>query len=436
MCRSRVSASPRQSATPAARSAVGTLALLALMFFDCGPAPRAPLDDDARRYVRLAAALGERDPDSLDFYAGPADVVADIRRNPPPLAAIKRDAGSLSAHFRARHDPDPVERIRVRTLVRDLSALIARVDLLTGTRLPYDRESVAFFGVAPGPIDERRLAGIRSQIAERVGHDGRLVDRYTAFAARFTVPADRLPQVMRAAIEECRRRTIAHVALPPEEELRLEFVRDKPWSAFSRYLGDARSVVQINTDFLFTVDQALQIACHEGYPGHHVRNMQIAPRRDSAGPPERSIQLMFSAEALESEASAMLAPDVAFPLEERVAFLRERLFPLAGLEPAGAQRHVDVERLVGELQDVHADVTRRYLDGALEFARAVSAFEEQALVPHAEALVKYINQFRSYVTTYTAGRQMLAARLAACAGRDRTDETRWRCFKTETLSVP
>jgi len=384
--------------------------------------------------VRLAVALGERDPDSLDFYAGPADAVADIRRDPPPLTAIKRDAESLSARVRAQRDPDPVERIRVQALVRDLAAMIARVDLLTGTRLPYDRESVAFFGVAPGPIDERRLSGIRSQIADVVGHGGRLVDRYAAFAARFTVPADRLPEVMRAAMAECRRRTVAHVALPADEQIRLEFVRDKPWSAFSRYLGDARSVVQINTDFLFTVDQALQVACHEGYPGHHVRNTLTAPRRDDAGRPvERSIQLMFSPEALVSEASAMLAADAAFTKEERVRFLRERLFPLAGLDATDVQRHADLERMVGDLQSVHAEVTRRYLDGGLEFARAVTALEEQALVPHAEALVKYINEFRSYVTTYTAGKQILDARVAACAGPDPTDDIRWRCFKTETL---
>jgi hypothetical protein len=413
------------------KKACATCALL----LACGCTARPSLDQDARQYVRLAVALGERDPDSLDFYAGPADAVADIRRDPPPLTAIKRDAESLSVRLRARHDPDPGERMRVGALVRDLAAIITRVDLLTGTRLPYDRESVAFFGVAPGAIDEPRLAGTRSRIADVVGEGGRLVDRYAAFAAGFTVPADRLPGVMRAAIEECRRRTIAHVALPPGEQVTLEFVRDKPWSAFSRYLGDARSVVQINTDFRFTVDQALQVACHEGYPGHHVRSTLTAPRRDSGGrPPERSIQLMFSPEALESEGSALLAADVAFTTEERVRFLRDRLFPLAGLDAAGAERHVELERLVADLQSVHAEVARRYLDGRLEFARAVTALEEQALVPHAEALVKYINQFRSYITAYTTGKQIVDARLAACAGPDPTAAIRWRCFKTETLS--
>lgn len=410
------------------------LALLALATIGCRPAQQSPLDEEARRYVRLAVALGERDPDSLDFYAGPEGAVGDVRRDPPPLPAIKLEARELARRLSA-DTFGPAEAIRAHALSADLAAIAARVDLLTGTRLPFDRESAVFFGLVPPPADEARLTQIRSRIADLVGHGGRLVDRYTAFAARFTVPPDRLANVMRAAIGECRRRTLAHVALPPDEQVTLEFVRDKPWGAFSRYLGDARSTIQINTDFQFTVDQVLQIACHEGYPGHHTRNTLKAPRRDAADdPPERSIQLMFAPEALESEGAAMLAADVAFPAEERVRFVGEQLFPLAGLDRAGADRHVEVERLTGDLQAVQADVTRRYLDGGLEFARAVTVLEEEALVPHAEALVKYINEYRSYVTAYTAGKALVSSRVEACAGLRPADEIRWRCFKSETLT--
>ncbi len=414
--------------------ALGVLSLV-LAWPACGAPRRSPLDQDARRYVRLGVALGERDPDSLDFYAGRADAVAEVRRDPPALQTIRADARLLMARL-AQESFDRAAGPRVHALSADLSAMIARVDLLTGTRLRFDQETAAFFGVAPVAIDQHRLADTRARIARLVGSKGRLVDRYAAFASRYTVPPDRLELVMRAALDECRRRTMANMALPPGEQVALEFVRDKPWSAFSRYLGDAKSTIQINTDFLLTVDQALQLACHEGYPGHHVRNSLTAPHRDPAGlPPERSIQLMFTPEALASEASAMLAVDAAFSSEERVRFVRDRLFPLVGLDPGAAARHVEVERLVGDLQIVQADIARRYLDGELEFARAVTALEEQALVPHAEALVKYINEYRSYVTTYTIGSRILAAQIAACAGPDPGDDIRWRCFKTIALPV-
>ena len=159
--------------------------------------------------------------------------------------------------------------------MRDLAAISARVDLLTGVRLPFDAESRIFFGVAPAPARRNRASpATRAAIADSVGRGGRLVDRYAAFAARFT---DSRPigcrPVMEAAIDECRRQTLAHVALPAGEQAALEFVHNKPWSAYSRYLGGAHSVLQINADFRFTVDQALEVACHEGYPGHHVRNV-------------------------------------------------------------------------------------------------------------------------------------------------------------------
>ena len=314
------------------------IVLLVITAFACGRTASPSLDEEARRYVRLAVALGERDPDSLDFYAGPAELVADVRRNPPKLAAIRDEARVLTARLPAQRAVDPIQRQRVGIIVRNLAAIAARVDLLTGTRLPYDRESLAFFGAAPDPIDRGRIEAIRAEIAASVGGSGRLVDRYSAFASRFTVPGDRLHTVMQTALDACREATLPHVMLPPGEQVTLTFVHDKPWSAFSRYLGDGRSVIQINRDFQFTVDQALQVACHEGYPGHHVRNVLRTADDAVARWPERSVQLTFSPDSFASEASATAAADVAFPPDRRLAVVRDRLFPLAGLRRQARRR--------------------------------------------------------------------------------------------------
>src|SRR3954465_8519163 len=137
-----------------------------------------------------------------------------------------------------------------------------------------------------------------------------------------------------------------------------------------------------------------------------------------------------------AEAAGMTAIDVAFTAPERARIVHDRLCPLAHLDGCDATRHVAVERLVSELQFVQAEVARRYLDGELEFARAVTALEDGALVPHAEAAVKYMNEYRSYVTTYTTGRAAFAARLAACAGGDGSEDVRWRCFEELMLPRP
>jgi hypothetical protein len=411
-----------------------TAVLLLLLFVISGCGSRVasrPIEDEARQYARLAVALGERDVDSLDFYSGPADLVADIRRNPPPLAEIRRDAAALLSRLSAELDgATGVTAARAHAIRADLAALQARVDLLTGMRQPFDRESNAFFGIAPRPRDDGRGEAIRARVAELVCGHGRLVDRYAAFAARFVVDGDQLPPVMDAALAECRRVTTAHLPLPAGEHVTVEYVHDRPWSAFSRYRGAAHSVIQVNTDFRFTVDQALQIACHEGYPGHHTRNTLRSSAPDGAAPwPERWVQLTFSPSSMVSEAAGMAAIEVAFTASERARVVHDRLCPLAHLDGCDATRHVAVERLVGDLQVVQADVARRYLDGELEFARAVTALEEGALVPHAESAIKYMNQYRTYVTTYTAGRAAFAAELSACTGTDRTADARWRCFR-------
>jgi hypothetical protein len=379
--------------------------------------------------VRLAVALGERDPDSLDYYVGPADAVADVRRTPPSLAEIRTEAAQLSSTIAADTFADPEQP---RDLIADLKAIDVRAGLLMGRSLPYDEESRAFFGLAPEPIDQGHMAALRAQIAAIVGSKGRLADRYNEFAARFVVPQTKLPAVMQAAVEECRIHTVSHLALLPGEQVALEFVHDKPWSAFSRYLGAGRSRLEVNADFRFTVDQALEVACHETYPGHHTRSMLRASGAEPAHQ-ERLVQLIFSPDGLVSEASAMLAGRIAFSNAERERVERDRLFPLAGLQPDDVAQHIAVERLLTELQMVQADVARRYLDGRLEFVRAVQLLEDEALVPHAEATVKYINQYRSYVTTYTAGPVAFAARLAMCTGSDPDEKLRWRCFEREML---
>lgn len=73
--------------------------------------------------------------------------------------------------------------------------------------------------------------------------------RLESFRDRFVIPPDRLDAVMRAAIDESRRRTLAHVALPANESFVLEFVQDAPWSGYNWYKGGFDSLIQVNTDY-------------------------------------------------------------------------------------------------------------------------------------------------------------------------------------------
>src|SRR5436190_4330669 len=204
---------------------------------------RAALDDEAREYVRLAVALGERDPDSLDYYAGPSDLVADVRSHPPSLPDLERAADAAIArleHVDLGAGPVP----RRQRLIRELRALRTRAALLLGDRPRYDVESEALFGAVPGLPDDRRFARIRSRIdALLPAAAGRLVDRYAGYEHRFVVAAERVPDLFARALAESRRRTLAHLQVSTGETVTVEYVHNRPWAAYSRYQGNGHSVI-------------------------------------------------------------------------------------------------------------------------------------------------------------------------------------------------
>src|SRR5262249_35481944 len=119
---------------------------------------------------------------------------------------------------------------------------------------------------------------------------------------------------------------------------------------------------------------------------------------------------------------------LAFPEAERIAFVRDVLFPMVGIASGEAARYVHVEHLMRQLQIVQGDVAREYLDGHLEFVRAADRLSDEALAPNGGATLKFFNEYRSYVVTYTAGRQVAAETLAACTARWNHPST-WSCYE-------
>jgi len=230
---------------------------------------------------------------------------------------------------------------------------------------------------------------------------------------------------MAHAIDGCRAATSAHIRLPAGERVDVTYVRDSPWSAYTRYEGNAHSTIQVNAALPLTVDRALDLACHEVYPGHHTIELLLDTRL--SGRVEFLAQLAFSPQTLLHESASSVAATLAFSDAARVAFERDVLFPLAGLNTAEAARHVRISRLVGQLHGVEADVARRYLDGELDFPRASAALGNDALMASADETLKFLNRFRTYAATYTIGRDLFWRVLTAETKGDDV-EARWRAY--------
>jgi hypothetical protein len=231
---------------------------------------------------------------------------------------------------------------------------------------------------------------------------------------------------MDAALKVCRERTLVRVAMPAGEKVEVKYVVHKPWSAFSRYMGNDHSVIQVNVEFPLTVDRILDLACHEGYPGHHVfntlRDLALVKQK---GQQEGMVQLTFSPQSFVSEAAASYAPEMIFDEAERARVERDVLFPIAGLNEKNVDRYVHVERLVERLHTAEPEIAREYLDGRLEFVRAADALERETLMEHGETMLIYLNEYRSYMLTYTVGKDAVEEWVD---GKGKPSEQRWERY--------
>jgi hypothetical protein len=387
------------------------------------------LDQIARDYIRLVVGLGEHDADSIDYYYGPPEWVTDIRKTAPPLSEIRQSALKLVEVLTEMPIHDALSSNRKTFLAGQLQSIACRAASLSGSPLTFDQETRCFFGITvPPKSDEKALAETRSQISRLVGGHGNLAERYTAFESRYIVPQNHLEAVMRRAIQACRSQTLKHIALPSDEVIDLKFAGNEPWAGYSLYTGTHKSIVTINTDFTVTIDRALDLACHETYPGHHVFNMtrdDVVAKQGNA--PELMVQPTYSPQSFLSEGAATIASQVAFSPAERARFEREELLPLAGLPPIDVSQYLKVEALVNQLQPAIPVIARQYLDGQLEFSRASSTLEDTVLMGQTFDALKYMNEFRTYIVTYTYSPEYLKKYLPNWGTPDAEDR-RWNVY--------
>lgn len=415
------------------------LLLAAFLLAGCVSAEpaRESLDSIARDYVKLQLAIGGKEAGYIDAYYGPPELQAEAKTNADTPAALAQRAGVLTVRLRSLQDSrlDPMERRRRDFLLAQLKAASTRLAMMQGVKLPFADEAEALFGVRPELKPLSAYDPILARIERLVPGKGALADRVDAFQERFTIPRDRLDPVMRAAIAECRRRTAGHIPLPANERFTLEFVTGKSWGGYNWYKGDNESLIQINTDLPVRIGRAVDLGCHEGYPGHHVYNLLLEQKLAKArGWVEFTLYPLYSPQSFIAEGSANYGIELAFPAQEQLAFETKILYPLAGLPAAGAPQYLALQRAAQDLAGARFTIAADYLDGRISRAQAVELTRKYQLYSpaRAEKSVAFIDQYRSYVINYGLGLDMVRAAVER-AGPD--PAARWAAME-KMLSEP
>lgn len=400
-------------------------AMLAVSACATPPATRDSMNAIATDYVRMTLALGEREEGYVDAYYGPPEWLAAAKRDTRTAPQLGAEAARLTARLAALPPATGLEARRRAFMLGQLRAAETRVAMMGGARLAFADEAQGLFGVRPEIRPLSSFDPVLARIDALVPGPGPLSDRVDAFQNRFTIPRDRLEPVFRAAIAECRRRTLARVPLPAEEKFTLEFVTGKSWSGYNYYKGAYTSLIQVNTDLPIRISRAVDLGCHEGYPGHHAYNVllerELAKKR---GWTEFTVNPLYSPQSIISEGSANYGIELAFPGTEKLAFETRVLYPLAGLPTADAARYDALLTALQDLGGARFTISRDYLEGRLTREQAIALTRRYQLVSAKRAAqsIGFTDQYRSYVINYGLGLDMIRAHVE----RGQADAaTRW-----------
>jgi hypothetical protein len=400
-----------------------------------------PMNALAERYVKVVLALGRHDADYVDAFYGPPEWKKEADSTTLDLDTIAQRAAAIRDELTKVTPPDSTEelvRLRWRYLDRQLMALQARVRMLKGERLSFDDESKALYDAVAPTYPDSHFQTIVDALDTRFPGQGSLAVRYDSWRKPFTIPKEKLDAVFQAAIQAGRERTRQHFALPADESFTIEYVTNKPWSGYNWYQGSYRSLIQINTDLPIYIDRAIDLACHEGYPGHHAYNALLEKHlvRDR-GWMEFTVYPLYSPQSLIAEGTANFGIEVAFPGRERVEFEKKVLFPLAGLDPSRADEYYEVQALVDQLAYAGNEAARQHLNGGMSADRAAAYLEQYALYApdRAKQRVTFIEKYRSYVINYNFGKDLVRRYIESRGGTAADPAKRWTEFE-RLLSSP
>jgi hypothetical protein len=393
-----------------------------------------------REYVTLALNIGQYDPDFVDAYYGPDSLrpqaVTDTAVFPKDtliqrVATLKKELSALLAAT-----SNDTLRARAGWLDAQLTAFGRRIKVFSGENVAFDTESKELFDAVAPVYSEKHFQTLIETLDSILPGKGALPDRFQKVATRFVIPKNKIDTVFQVAIAEARKRTLEHYKLPGGENFKLEYVTDKPWSGYNWYKGNYQSLIQINVSQPIYIERAIDLACHEGYPGHHVFNVLLEKNMyHDRGLQEISLYPLFSPQSLIAEGSANYGISIAFPGDSQKQYCKQVLLPLAGLDTTGAALYFEALKIKSALNYARNEVARGLFSKSMTDKEAERWLTDYCLLSQKGATdyLKFIRKYRSYVINYNYGQDIVKNYIETQSGND--EAKRWNAFE-KLLSSP
>lgn len=405
------------------------------------------LDRIADSYVQLVLALGSH----VEGYVWLNLSEVDVPRSPPSLEEIVLEADRLSRDISAflASANGATDLLRGRALQKHLHAVRTKAASVDSEPRSFDTQLLDYYSAPPWDTGASVREDLLTELSDLLPGQGTLSERYELFLQDFIVPESRVPEVFEAAIAACRAQTLKFIELPQSERVEIGYIEGKAYNAMSDYLGDFHTRITLNTTLPLVVDQVIDLACHEAYPGHHVFEVL----REQELVRERSwIEYAILHDAVPalglSEGTAEYGIELAFQGPERTDLLA-KLMTISGLDPSRLTEFEEVQKIVRcaigieglmmpQVSFQSLRIAREYYDGRIARAQAVEEFMNSALMPResAEQWADFVVTYGVYVALYHGGEVAVRRYIESRSVKSEASlSQRWALFK-ELLTSP
>lgn len=353
----------------------------------------------AQRYIQLAFGIEQHFHGYIDAYTGPQAWKTVEKKSLEELTQVAQ-----ALHYNADSS----------WLEAQVNAMRTIIDILRGEAIPYRQEIHEVYDLDIQPVPEKIFEEAITNLDTMFSGEGSLIDRLESFWDRFTIHSEHLFKVVNFINSELKKRSKTFLPLPENESFEIQLVNNKPWGGYNWYLGNAKSRIDLNTDLPVRLHVLPHLLAHEGYPGHHTEHLlkekNLCQDRQKL---EHSIFLINSPEAVLAEGIAESALEIVMN-EKEVRQMLEELLPVAQVKANKEDIVVaqEIQEVIKPLGYVSGNAAlllhqeKRPLEEVQGYLEKYSLSTPQKAKKTLEFLQGPTS--RSYVFTYTAGKDLLA----------------------------
>lgn len=363
-----------------------------------------------RDYIRLGFRIEKLFPGYVDAYSGPTELKTEVEgEETTPAAELAIQAAALLDRLGAL----PLALDRQQYMAKQVQAMAVQCRKMAGERFSLVDEAQAFYDITPTVKPESDFEEGLRLLDEALPGEGALADRLAAYRTSRELPkaqAHRLGDLAQQILQEVRRRSAALWPIPDDESVELKVVSNKPWGGYNWYLGDCRSLVEINEDVPMNLHYLVEMVAHEAYPGHHLEKILKDEKwLRGHGHLDLTIFLYNTPQCVIAEGIATSAAGQIFAPGEVDQYVKSVLYPQVGMKDDGIDV-AQVQRGLDLLAHVDGNAAFLLLEEGRpeeEVAAYISRYKQLPL-ERAQRSIGFMRSYGSYIFTYTYGKQLMA----------------------------